>query len=159
MSITLDELKQIYNLPLTTLIYRAQTLHHQHQDPAGVQLCTLKSIKTGRCSEDCAYCPQSAHYNTFVEPENLIDKEKILLDAQEAKRNQASRFCMGAAWRKVNDNEQFDKILDTVSAVKDLGLEVCCTLGMLTASQAKRLKEAGCDVYNHNIDTSRDASL
>lgn len=154
--ISLDELKAIYELPLTTLMYRAQQVHHENQDPAGVQLCTLKSIKTGRCSEDCAYCPQSAHYDTFVEAEKLIDKDTILKDARAAKEGNATRFCMGAAWRKVNDNEQFDKILETVAGVKELGLEVCCTLGMVTEEQARRLKDAGCDVYNHNIDTSRN---
>lgn len=153
---TLDEIRDLYNLPLTTLIFRAQQVHHQHQDPAGVQLCTLKSIKTGRCPEDCAYCPQSAHSNTFVEPETLMDTPAILEDAQAAKDGGASRFCMGAAWRRVYNNSQFDNIIETVRGVKEIGLEVCCTLGMLDAAQAKRLKEAGCDVYNHNLDTSRD---
>lgn len=153
---TLDELKAIYHLPLTTLIYRAQEAHHRHQDPAGVQLCTLKSIKTGRCSEDCKYCPQSAHNDTGLEPERLLDTPRVLIDAIKAKQGGASRFCMGAAWRRVYNNKQFDNILETVKGVKKLGLEVCCTLGMLDINQARALKEAGCDVYNHNIDSSRE---
>jgi len=153
---TLDEIRDIYNLPLTTLIFRAQQVHQKYQDPAGVQLCTLKSIKTGRCSEDCAYCPQSAHNDTFVEPEALMNTPSILRDAMKAKVGGASRFCMGAAWRRVYNNKQFDNIIETVEGVKSMGLEVCCTLGMLDADQAKRLKEAGCDVYNHNLDTSRE---
>jgi len=153
---TLDEIRDLYNLPLTTLIFRAQQVHHQYQDPAGVQLCTLKSIKTGRCPEDCAYCPQSAHSKTFVEPAALMDTPTILQDAADAREGGATRFCMGAAWRRVYNTRQFDNIIETVRGVKELGLEVCCTLGMLDADQAKRLKEAGCDVYNHNLDTSRE---
>ncbi|MBC2593632.1 biotin synthase BioB [Ruficoccus amylovorans] len=153
---TLDQLKEIYNLPLTTLILRAQEVHHRHQDPAGVQLCTLKSIKTGKCSEDCKYCPQSAHNDTGLEPEKLLDTERVMFDARRAKADGATRFCMGAAWRKVYTNSQFENILETVSSVKALDLEVCCTLGMLDVNQARALKDAGCDVYNHNIDSSRE---
>jgi biotin synthase len=153
---TLDQIREIYSLPLTTLIFRAQKTHHRHQDPAGVQLCTLKSIKTGACPEDCSYCPQSAHYNTGLEAEQLMETEPLLAEAQRAKEGGASRFCMGAAWSRVRDGAQFDSVLKTVSGVKELGLEVCCTLGMLTEPQAARLKEAGCDVYNHNLDTSRE---
>jgi biotin synthase len=138
------------------LIFKAQEAHQANQDPAGVQLCTLKSIKTGACPEDCAYCPQSVHHNTFVEAESLMETETILVDARRAKLGGASRFCMGAAWRRVSDGKQFDSVLKTVSGVKELGLEVCCTLGMLSEPQAVRLKEAGCDVYNHNLDTSRE---
>jgi biotin synthase len=138
------------------LIFKAQEAHQANQDPAGVQLCTLKSIKTGACPEDCAYCPQSVHHNTFVEAESLMETETILADARRAKIGGASRFCMGAAWRKVADGKQFDSVLKTVSGVKELGLEVCCTLGMLSEPQAVRLKQAGCDVYNHNLDTSRE---
>lgn len=152
----LTQARALYDLPLNTLIFKAQEAHQAHQDPAGVQLCTLKSIKTGACPEDCAYCPQSVHHNTFVEAEALMETETILADARRAKTGGASRFCMGAAWRKVSDGKQFDSVLKTVSGVKDLGLEVCCTLGMVTAAQAVRLKEAGCDVYNHNLDTSRE---
>ena len=153
---TLDQVREIYSLPLTTLIFRAQQAHHRHQDPAGIQLCTLKSIKTGACPEDCAYCPQSAHHNTGLEAEQLMETDTILTDAQKAKAGGATRFCMGAAWSRVRDGQQFDSVLKTVSGVKSMGLEVCCTLGMLTEPQAQKLKEAGCDVYNHNLDSSRE---
>ncbi len=150
------EIEDIYNLPFTTLLHKAQETHHRHQDPAGVQACALKSIKTGSCSEDCKYCPQSAHHGTSLEPEKLLDTETILKDARQAAHEGASRFCMGAAWKKVPDGAQFDSVLETTSAVRDLGMEVCCTFGSMTKLQAARLKEAGCVVYNHNIDTSRD---
>ena len=153
---TLADARALYDLPLNTLILRAQQVHQAHQDPAGVQLCTLKSIKTGACPEDCAYCPQSVHHNTFVEAEALMETDTILADARRAKAGGATRFCMGAAWRRVADGKQFDSVLSTVRGVKDLGLEVCCTLGMVTEPQARRLKDAGCDVYNHNLDTSRE---
>lgn len=156
MKYTLNQIREIYDLPITTLIFRAQSVHQKYQDPAGVQLCTLKSIKTGRCPEDCAYCPQSARYNTFVESEALMDTPAILEDARVARTGGASRYCMGAAWRRVYNTKQFDNIIETVRGVKELGLEVCCTLGMLDEAQAVRLKEAGCDVYNHNLDTSRE---
>lgn len=152
----LTDARALYDLPLNTLIFKAQQAHQAHQDPAGVQLCTLKSIKTGACPEDCAYCPQSVHHNTFVESEALMETDTILQDAQRAKLGGATRFCMGAAWRRVADGKQFDSVLKTVSGVKGLGLEVCCTLGMVTEAQASRLKSAGCDVYNHNLDTSRE---
>ena len=153
---TLDEIREIYNLPFTTLIFRAQQVHQRHQDPAGVQLCTLQSIKTGKCPENCSYCPQSAHHHTEIEVEPLMDVEDIVGKAGEAKAGGASRFCMGAAWRDVRDGPQFDSVLKTVREVSDLGLEVCCTMGMLREDQAQRLKEAGCAVYNHNLDTSRE---
>ncbi|MEX2382790.1 MAG: biotin synthase BioB [Opitutales bacterium] len=156
MNITRNEIREIYNLPFTTLIYRAQQVHQLHHDPAGVQLCTLQSIKTGYCPENCKYCPQSAHNNSDLEPEPLMETDSILEKAQQAKSGGASRFCMGAAWRDVRDGPQFDSVLETVRGVADLGLEVCCTLGMLREDQAVRLKEAGCTVYNHNLDTSRD---
>ena len=153
---SLHDARALYDLPLNTLIFKAQQVHQTHQDPSGVQLCTLKSIKTGACPEDCAYCPQSVHHNTFVEAEALMETEAILEDARRAKAGGATRFCMGAAWRRVAEGKQFDSVLATVSGVKTLGLEVCCTLGMVTEPQAKRLKDAGCDVYNHNLDTSRE---
>ncbi len=156
MKTNLNEARALYDLPLNTLLFRAQQVHQAHQDPAGVQLCTLKSIKTGACPEDCAYCPQSVHHNTFVEAEALMETETILTDARRAKAGGATRFCMGAAWRRVAEGKQFDSVLQTVAGVKSLGLEVCCTLGMVTEPQAKRLKDAGCDVYNHNLDTSRE---
>ena len=153
---TLDEIREIYNLPVTTLIFRAQQVHQRYQDPAGVQLCTLQSIKTGKCPENCSYCPQSAHHHTEIEVEPLMDVEDIVGKAVEAKAGGASRFCMGAAWRDVRDGPQFDSVLRSVREVSDLGLEVCCTMGMLREDQAVRLKDAGCAVYNHNLDTSRE---
>ena len=156
MTFTSTSLRELYDLPLPELLFRAQTVHRQHHDPAGVQLCTLQSIKTGRCPEDCKYCPQSAHYATGLEPEPLMNTGSILAAAVSAKAGGASRFCMGAAWREVKDGAQFDSVLETVRGVSDLGLEVCCTLGMLSGPQASRLHEAGCSVYNHNLDTSRE---
>ncbi len=156
MRYTLEEIQNIYHLPLTTLIHRAQAAHHKFQDPSGVQLCTLKSIKTGACPEDCKYCPQSAHSDVGLEKEALLDTETILQDAVSAKKGGATRFCMGAAWRRVPHGEQFESLLSTVQSVSDLGMEVCCTLGSLEQDQANALKEAGCTVYNHNLDTSRE---
>lgn len=156
MAMPLTQLRAWYDLPFTTLILQAQTMHHRHQDPAGVQLCTLQSIKTGLCPENCAYCPQSAHNKTGLAPEPLMDTDDILHKAQQARAGGASRFCMGAAWRQVRDGAQFDSVLKTVAGVAAMGLEVCCTLGMVTRDQADRLKAAGCRVYNHNLDTSRE---
>ena len=153
---TLEAIREIYELPFTTLIHRAQQVHREHHDPAGVQLCTLQSIKTGRCPEDCKYCPQSAHYDTGLTDVPLMDTGAIIAAARVAREEGASRFCMGAAWREVRDGAQFDSVLSAVSGVAGLGLEVCCTLGMLTGPQADRLKTAGCTVYNHNLDTSRE---
>jgi biotin synthase len=153
---TLTQIREWYELPLTTLIYRAQAVHHRFHDPAGVQLCTLQSIKTGRCPENCAYCPQSAHHETGLADVPLMNTDDILSKAKQARVGGASRFCMGAAWREVRDGPQFDSVLRTVEGVAAEGLEVCCTLGMLTQPQAERLKEAGCRVYNHNLDTSRE---
>jgi biotin synthase len=152
----LATIRKIYELPLPDLIFRAQETHRRHHDPAAVQLCTLQSIKTGRCPEDCKYCPQSAHYDTGLDAEPLMDTGAVLAAARAARAGGASRFCMGAAWREVRDGPQFDSVLATVRGVADLGLEVCCTFGMLAAPQALRLKEAGCSVYNHNLDTSRE---
>lgn len=155
MAYSLEQIRELYALPLTTLIFRAQTIHHRYQDPAGVQLCTLQSIKTGGCPEDCAYCPQSSRYTTAVKSEPLMDTESVVQAARQAKAGDALRFCMGAAWRKVPNGKAFHKVLETVSQVRALGLEVCCTFGMLNEEQAQRLKAAGCTVYNHNLDTSR----
>lgn len=152
----LTSLRDLYELPFTELIFRAHETHRQHHDPAGIQLCTLQSIKTGRCPEDCKYCPQSAHYETKLEAEPLMQAEAIVACARTARDHGASRFCMGAAWREVSDGPQFDSVLAAVRGVAGLGLEVCCTLGMLTETQAARLKAAGCAVYNHNLDTSRE---
>src|SRR5262249_40788314 len=136
------------------LLYRAQTVHRRFHDPAEVQRCTLLSIKTGGCPEDCAYCPQSAHYATGVEREGLMDLAAVLEAAREAREAGSTRFCMGAAWREVKDGNGFDRVLAMVSGVAALGMEVCTTLGMLSADQAVRLKAAGLTAYNHNLDTS-----
>jgi biotin synthase len=134
-------------------MFRAQTAHRQHFDPTEVQISTLLSIKTGGCPEDCAYCPQSARYDTGVRAEKLMALETVLAEARAAKSAGASRFCMGAAWRSPKDRE-LDSVCEMVEAIKALGLETCATLGMLTAAQARRLKESGLDYYNHNLDTS-----
>lgn len=153
---TLDEIRALYDLPLIELVYRAQVVHRQYHDPLAVQKCTLLSIKTGGCSEDCAYCPQAARYNTGVKAEKLLDRETVMAQARMAREGGSTRFCMGAAWREVKDGRQFDEVLEMVKAVNDLGLQVCTTLGMVNAEQAQRLKEAGVYAYNHNIDSSED---
>lgn len=151
---TLLEVKEIFAMPLLELVFRAATVHRQFHDPRFVQQCTLLSVKTGACPEDCAYCPQSSRYKTAVEPERLLDPDAVYHAARLAKEAGSTRFCMGAAWREVKDDAQFDSVLDMVRRVKSLGMEACVTLGMLSESQAKRLKEAGLDAYNHNLDTS-----
>jgi biotin synthase len=152
----LDQIREIYNLPLLELIYQAATVHRQYHNANEVQVCTLLSLKTGGCPEDCAYCPQAARYQTKVEVHKLLEKEEVLAKAREAKENGSTRFCMGAAWREVRDNKDFDKVLDMVKGVNELDLEVCCTLGMLSEEQAEKLKNAGLYAYNHNIDTSEE---
>ena len=151
---SLEEIEEIYNLPFPELIFRAQTVHREHHDNGRIQGCQLLSIKTGGCPEDCGYCPQSAHYKTEVEREQLMSVDKTLEAAQNAKASGATRFCMGAAWRDVPDGEQFDQVVEMVKGVRDLGLEACCTLGMLREDQAQKLAEAGLTAYNHNLDTS-----
>lgn len=153
---TKEEIAEVYNRPLLELIYEAATVHRSYQDTAEVQVCTLLSIKTGGCPEDCAYCPQAARYNTGVNVQALMDKDDVLQYAQKAKAAGSTRFCMGAAWREVRNNRDFDRVLDMVKGVNELGMEVCCTMGMLTEEQAERLYEAGLYAYNHNIDTSSD---
>ncbi len=153
---TLSEITNIFNKPLLDLMYEAATVHRENKAYAEVQISSLISIKTGGCKEDCAYCPQAARYQTDIEVEPLMTVEKVKARAAVAKANGASRLCMGAAWREVRDNKDFDRVLEMVSEVNDMGLEVCCTLGMLTYDQAERLKAAGCFAYNHNIDTSSD---
>jgi biotin synthase len=153
---TLEEISEIYNTPLMELIYRAATVHREYHETGEVQVCTLLSIKTGGCSEDCAYCPQSARYDTGIQSEKLMPKEMILASAKRAKEAGSTRFCMGAAWRSARTNKDFDQVLDVVSSVADLGLEVCATLGMLNDEQAEQLKEAGLYAYNHNLDSSKD---
>jgi biotin synthase len=151
-----DFVRALYDLPLFDLLDRARAAHRAHHDASEVQLCTLLSVKTGGCPEDCAYCPQSSHYTTDVGPEKMLCVDDVLAAARRAKDSGSTRFCMGAAWREVKDGPAFDRVLDMVRGVKDLGLEACVTLGMLSASQAARLKEAGLDAYNHNLDTSRE---
>jgi len=153
---TLEEIKNIYYKPLLDLIYEAATIHRQNDAYSEVQISSLVSIKTGGCKEDCSYCPQAARYTTDIEVEPLMAIEKVKARAELAKANGASRLCMGAAWREVRDNSDFERVLEMVSEVNEMGLEVCCTLGMLTYEQAEKLKNAGCFAYNHNIDTSRE---
>src|SRR5882757_2570703 len=150
---TRAEVRALFELPFPELIFRAQTVHRRHFDPTTVQLSTLLSIKTGGCPEDCAYCPQSASYDTGVKAEKLMDVAAVLTQARAARDAGASRFCMGAAWREPKDRD-LDKVCQMVEGVRALGLETCATLGMLTGSQARRLKSAGLDYYNHNLDTS-----
>ena len=151
----LDEIREIHDRPLLTLVFDAAAVHRAHHDPKRMQVCKLINIKTGACPEDCGYCSQSSHWQTGVEPQALMDKDVVLGIAKRAIDAGVSRVCMGAAWREVRDGVQFDRVLDIVRDVSALGVEVCCTLGMLTESQAKRLEEAGCYAYNHNLDTSR----
>lgn len=153
---TIDEIRKIYNTPLLELIYRAAAVHRTYNDTAEVQVCTLLSIKTGGCPEDCAYCPQAARYNTGVNVQALMEKEDVLEYAAKAKAAGSTRFCMGAAWREVRDNKDFDRVLEMVKGVNEIGMEVCCTLGMVTKDQAKKLAEAGLHAYNHNLDTSEE---
>src|SRR2546428_1211664 len=153
---TLAEVRAIHDLPLLELLHRAQSLHREHFGDNKVQLCSLLSVKTGGCPEDCAYCPKAARYHTGVQAEPLMELEDVLAAARKARAAGATRFCMGAAWREVKDGPQFDRVLEMVRGVKRLGMEACCTLGMLSEEQARRLKEAGLDAYNHNLDTSRE---
>jgi biotin synthase len=150
---TRQEIKEIYERPLLTLIYDGATVHRRFHNAQNVQQCTLLSVKTGGCPEDCAYCPQSSHYQTGVKAERLLDIEAVVAAASLAKEAGSTRFCMGAAWREVKDNQQFDQVLEMVRRVSALELEVCVTLGMLSEDQAKRLQEAGLTAYNHNLDT------
>ena len=151
-----QEVLDILELPLMELLYKAQTIHREYHDDGSVQLASLLSIKTGACPEDCKYCPQSAHYakKTGLKKEPLMDVDAVLEKAQIAKDAGASRFCMGAAWKNVRDGEQFDKVIDMVKGVREMGMEACVTLGMLNQEQADRLAEAGLTAYNHNLDTS-----
>ena len=152
----IEEIRQIYHSPVLDLIYQAASVHRQYHDPSEVQVCTLLSIKTGGCPEDCAYCPQAARYQTEVETHKLLPNEVILQKASEALQAGSTRFCMGAAWREVRDNKDFDRVLEAVQKISQMGLEVCCTLGMLNPEQAEKLKKAGLYAYNHNLDTSKE---
>jgi biotin synthase len=151
---TLEEIEAIYTTPLLELIFQAQLVHRERHRASEVQGAMLLSIKTGGCPEDCAYCPQSAHYRTGVAREELLPVEEALAAAHRAREQGATRFCMGAAWRNVPNGEPFERVLAMVRGVRALGLEACCTLGMLTTEQAEALAEAGLTAYNHNLDTS-----
>ena len=153
---TFSEIQEIYHQPLLELMYQAATVHRNFNQTGEVQVCTLLSVKTGGCSEDCAYCPQAARYHTNVKAHKLLKVDEVLEKANEAKQNGSTRFCMGAAWREVRDNRDFDNVLEMVKGVNEIGLEVCCTMGMLTEEQADKLKNAGLYAYNHNLDTSED---
>ncbi len=151
---TLPEVRALYELPLMELLFKAQSVHRSVFTDNKVQLCSLLSIKTGGCPEDCAYCPQAARYKTGVKAEKLMAVDEVLASAKQARDAGATRFCMGAAWREVKDGAQFDSVLEMVKGVRALGMEACATLGMLTEGQARRLREAGLSAYNHNLDTS-----
>jgi len=151
---SVEEIRAVYELPLPELLYRAQAAHRAFHKPDEVQGCALLSVKTGGCPEDCAYCPQSAHYDTGVERTELMSVEQTLAAAERAKRHGATRFCMGAAWRDAPQGRPFEQVLEMVRGVRALGMEACCTLGMLTQDQAEQLAEAGLTAYNHNLDTS-----
>jgi biotin synthase len=151
-----DEIRSLFQQPLLDLVFRAAGIHRRFQDAAEVQVCKLISIKTGGCPEDCSYCSQSARYQTEVKASPLMEKEEVLEIARRAKAAGVSRVCMGAAWREARDNKQFDRVLDMVKEVTEMGVEVCCTLGMLSEDQARRLDEAGLYAYNHNLDTSEE---
>ncbi|HTF17679.1 MAG TPA: biotin synthase BioB [Chryseolinea sp.] len=153
---TREEIASIFNRPVLELIYEAATVHRQYHEAGEVQVCTLLSVKTGGCPEDCAYCPQAARYHTNVKVERLMEVDEVLQHAADAKESGSTRFCMGAAWREVRDNRDFDKVISMVKGVSAMGMEVCCTLGMLTSQQAQKLKDAGLYAYNHNLDTSAE---
>ncbi len=151
---TIEQIGAIYSLPMPELLFRAQQVHRAHHAPDRVQTCRLLSIKTGGCPEDCAYCPQSAHYSTGLERESLMDPGVVIEAARRARAEGVTRFCLGAAWREAPDGKEFEQVLEMVAGIAAEGLEVCCTLGMLTDEQARRLGEAGLTAYNHNLDTS-----
>ena len=151
-----EEILAIYNKPLLELVYEAATVHRQYHKAGEVQISSMLSIKTGGCAEDCAYCPQAARYHTDIKVHKLMSIDEVSRASDNAKNAGASRMCLGAAWREVRDNKDFDKVLEMVQTVNSKGMEVCCTLGMLTEDQAKKLADAGLYAYNHNIDTSEE---
>ena len=150
------ELLALYNKPLLELVFEAAQIQREFHNPQEVQLSTLISIKTGGCPEDCGYCPQAARYHTGLDAHKLMSVESVVQQAKQAQSNGSSRLCMGAAWREVRDNRDFDKVIEMVESVSEMGMEVCCTLGMLSENQALRLKNAGLFAYNHNLDSSRE---
>lgn len=151
-----ETLLALYQKPLLELVFEAATIHRKYHNPREVQMSSLLSIKTGGCPEDCGYCPQAARYHTDVDAEGIMKVDDVLEQAKNAKINGSSRLCMGAAWREVKDNRDFDKVVEMVQGVNDMGMEVCCTLGMMNENQAKRLKNAGLFAYNHNLDSSKE---
>lgn len=151
-----EEITELYHRPLLDLVFDAAQIHRANHNPHEVQLCTLLSIKTGGCVEDCKYCSQSVHNEAELEKETLLKLDEVMAQARAAKEAGSTRFCMGAAWRNVTDGRAFDRVLDMVRGVTDMGMEACVTLGMLTENQAQRLKEAGLSAYNHNLDTSEE---
>lgn len=153
---SIQEIENIYHQPLLELVYQAATVHRVWHKVSEVQVCTLLSVKTGGCPEDCSYCGQAARYHTGITVKALMDKDDVVAIAQRAKDAGSSRFCMAAAWREVRDNRDFDKIIEMVKGVNEIGLEVCCTLGMINEAQAERLQEAGLYAYNHNLDSSKE---
>ena len=150
---TLDEIRAFFEMPFNDLLFQAHSIHRENHDPNEVQISSLLSIKTGACAEDCGYCSQSSHHKTDLERERLLPLEEVIAKAKTAKSNGSSRFCMGAAWRNPTD-KSLEKVIEMIQAVKDLGMETCVTLGMLTEQQSHNLKAAGLDYYNHNLDTS-----
>jgi biotin synthase len=152
----IEELKELYELPLLELISKSHSIHRHFHKPAEIQVCSLISIKTGGCPEDCKYCAQSSRYQTSVSAQPMMNYEDVLNKAKQAVENGASRICLGAAWREVRDNKQFENVLQMIKGINALGVEVCCTLGMLKKHQAKRLKEFGLYAYNHNLDSSEN---
>ena len=155
-ALTRDHVADLYGRGLLDLVYEAAGVHRRHHDPSAVQCASLLSVKTGGCPEDCAYCPQSAHYRTGVESRGLMSVRDVASAAARARTGGADRFCIGAAWRQAADGPAFDRIIEMIGAIKALGLESCATLGMLDRGQAERLREAGLDYYNHNLDSGRD---
>ena len=151
-----EEVRALYDQPLLPLLDEARRVHLAHHPDNEVQLCTLLSVNTGGCPEDCSYCPQSSKYDTGVDAEKMLDVASVIASAKRAKELGSTRFCMGAAWREVKDGPMFDRVVDMVKGVKELGMEACVTLGMLNVAQAKKLADAGLDAYNHNLDTSRE---
>jgi biotin synthase len=152
---TVEEVRALHDLPLNRLVWQAQTVHQQNHKADEVQLCSLLSVKTGGCQEDCAYCPQSSKHAS-MDAERMMTRDEVLSAAERARAAGATRFCMGAAWREVKDGPAFDNVLEMVKGVRGMGMEACVTLGMLTDDQARRLGEAGLTAYNHNLDTSRE---
>lgn len=153
-TLTRDDVAAIYRKPFPELVYEAATVHRAHHDPTRVQLCTLENIKSGRCPEDCKYCPQSAHYETAIDEYGLESVQQVLDAADRAKANGSTRMCLGAAWRGPKSGAEFERVLDMVRGIRERGMEACVTLGLLNAEQARQLAEAGLTAYNHNIDTS-----